>query len=144
MSDHLNSDDFEHLQDRQGAEYWRAKQLVDSPFGKFLVRLTTAPYDELVQTANVLIELLTRDHQTILNRTFALYQLVAEDKRWMKERRVPHDLEIDQVMAYVRNRIISVRRDPQGRVDGSISMRAKWDDEHLISFDLENGRLVCD
>lgn len=138
----ITFDDFECKRDAQQTECWLASSLVGSPLGPFAVELTAAPDDDLIRTANETIELLVRERQTILNHVYGLYQLAADDKRWMKDHGVPRDLDKDQIADYVSKRFISVRRDHLGEAKGSISMRVKWDDEHRVLFGIRNGRVV--
>jgi hypothetical protein len=126
------------------ANHWLARNLISTPLGSFGVELAALPDEELISTANDMIALLEKEYGSILNRIYGLYQLAAENKRWMKDQKVPTDLEKDQLAEYIDRRFICVRRDPHGHSVGAISMRTKWDSEHRVSFGVRNGRLVAE
>src|SRR5262249_3720074 len=100
--------------------------------------------DEMVSIANEAIDLLAKEHQTILNTVYGLYQIAAEDRQWMKAYGVPRDLSRSEVVDYISSRFVSVWRAPNGRAKGSISMRVMWDDEPQTSFSVRDGRLVLE
>jgi hypothetical protein len=141
----LSSDDFqEQPRADAGGRVWLSRTVVPSPLGPFSVESFVAPDDELVAAANAAIDLLAKEHQTILNTLYGLYQRAAEDRRWMQAHRVPRDLSCSEVADYTSDHFVSVRRSPDGRVKPSISIRMRWDSEHIVLFGVRSGRLILE
>jgi hypothetical protein len=123
---------------------WLPRTPIQSEIGSFSVEIIAMPDEELISTTNQILNLLAKDHQTILNSVYGLYQLAAADVQWMKSHAIPPDLSRCEVMDYIRDHYVSVRRTPDGQAKGSISMRVQWDDEHLILFGVRNARLLLE
>jgi len=121
---------------------WVSRAPVPSELGPFSVEITGVLDDEVVSTANEALGLLVKDRQAILNWVYGLYTRAAEDRRWMKTHGVPRDLSRGEVLDYISDRFVVVRRASDGRASGSISIRVRWDDEHSIRFGVRSGRLV--
>ena len=139
----FTADDFRlHASEKPSTSRWQASSSVPTPFGSFIVELNAPPDAGVIQLVNETATLLVREQETILNSAYGLYQQAAEDKYWMKQHRVPRDLDRDQIEEYLRDLFIFVRRDNRGVASATISMRATWDSEHLISFGIRSGRLV--
>lgn len=132
----------EHAEGLNSMRSWLASSTVSTPLGSFSVEITATPDDELVALANVVVALMLKEQQTILSLVYDRYQRAAEDHQWMKTHGVPIDLSRAEVVDYISDRFIRVRRHPTGRAMGSISMRVKWDVEHGVQFGLTDGRLV--
>src|SRR5215468_9741410 len=123
---------------------WLSRTQVPSPLGSFSVETAAALDDEMVSIANEAIDLLAKEHQTILNTVYGLYQIAAEDRQWMKAYGVPRDLSRGEIADYTSDHFVSVRRAPDGRAKASISMRMRWDSEHIVLFGVRSGRLVLE
>jgi hypothetical protein len=141
----LLSSDF---QEQPGADprgrVWLSRTAVSSPLGPFSVESTVAPDDEVIAAANEAVDLLANENQTVVNTVYGLYQRAAEDRRWMKAHSVPRDLSRSEIADHTCDRFVSVRRAPDGRVEASISIRMRWDSEHIVLFGVRSGRLVLE
>jgi hypothetical protein len=139
----LSLDDFQEQSDADArGRVWLARTVVSSPLGSFSVESTAAPDKELVALANEGLDLLARNHDTILNTVYRFYQLAAEDRQWMKAYDIPRDLSRSEIADYTSDRFVRVRRAPDGRAKASISIRMRWDNEHIVLFGVRDGRLV--
>lgn len=100
------------------------------------------PDEELLREANELAAFVAAEYDAILDAVYEHYLQCAEDRWWMKSCGVPRRLRVDQVKCYLRSRSISVRRDPQGAVRGTIYINPQWEPEHGIDLSVVSGRLI--
>jgi hypothetical protein len=140
----LLSSDFQEPGADPRGRVWLSRTAVSSALGPFSIESTVAPDDDLIAAANEAVDLLAKENQTVVNTVYGLYQRAAEDRRWMKAHSVPRDLSRSEIADYTCDRFVSIRRAPYGRVEASISIRMRWDSEHIVLFGVRSGRLVLE
>jgi hypothetical protein len=121
---------------------WAAVPALDTPLGRFKVELNIEPDAELVATANALADFLAEHADAVVAAVYDNYLSGCYNEGWMESCQVPTGLAAAQVVRYLNNPTISVRRARDGGTSGVIYFSPQWEEEHGLYLKVSGGRVL--
>jgi hypothetical protein len=121
---------------------WVCKKQFSTALGALEVQLDTPPDPVVLGAAQEFTALAQSKSTEVTRALYAQYLDFAEHKSWMKAQGVPLNLDEDEVLKYVERITVYAGRAGDGRIEGGIFIRTKWDAEHGMRFAIREGRLV--
>jgi uncharacterized protein DUF6985 len=121
-------------------DFWVANRAIPTPMGEFAVELqmgigdNAPPADEMVRQADELVGLLRAHIETIHDKVFEHYQMVAEQGGWLGSCGIPSGLDREGILDHLQVRTLTVSRDEDADevYRSRVFIVPDWDEEHAI------------
>lgn len=139
--------------------YWVWKKKAATPLGNLWVNLVLSPGDKsepdqrMLELAEDLIGFVKANSELVINIALASYRtFLQRDPSWLEFSDVPLDLSRETIIKYLDPGLTVFSDKPHlyiehavaeaGGYTQSIGLRPQWDDEHGLSLDVQDRKIV--